>query len=250
MNTTKTAYPPSIFPEQWQILTGSHLKILAMVLMLIDHTGHILLLYWPAARIPLFTLGSTPITLYQLSRDIGRSAFPIFCFLLVEGFLHTSNRLRYGRNLFLFALISEIPFNYVYTNAWIDPNHHNVFITLFLGYMGLCAWEYFLGKPWLQLLSMGALFWVSYAVDADYDWKGYGLILLLYFLKDYKWAQAVCGSLWLYWEWKACFAFLSINMYNGERGFIRGKHTKYLFYAFYPVHITILLILRQIIFLS
>ncbi|WP_368230345.1 TraX family protein, partial [Blautia wexlerae] len=52
----------------------------------------------------------------------------------------------------------------------------------------------------------------------------------------------------LYYEWKACFAFLSINMYNGERGFVKGKFLTYVFYWFYPVHIIILVILRKLLF--
>ncbi len=86
---TQPTLPPSIFPARFQVLSGSALKLLACILMLIDHTGVLILAnYKPALRV-LFTIGSTEITWYRIVRDIGRSAFPIFCFLLMEGFLHT-----------------------------------------------------------------------------------------------------------------------------------------------------------------
>lgn len=138
---TQPTLPPSIFPARFQVLSGSALKLLACILMLIDHTGVLILAnYKPALRV-LFTIGSTEITWYRIVRDIGRSAFPIFCFLLMEGFLHTHSRRKYGQNLLLFALISEIPWNFMFSNTWHYPDTQNVFFTLFLGYLGLCALE-------------------------------------------------------------------------------------------------------------
>ena len=59
---------------------------------------------------------------------------------------------------------------------------------------------------------------------------GICILLIMYWFRNDKTAQAIIGSCWLYYEWKACFAFLSINMYNGERGFVKGKFLKYVFY--------------------
>ena len=97
----------------------------------------------------------------------------------------------------------------------------------------------------MQLMSMLALLAVSYFLKADYGYKGYVFLLIMFWLHQYKPAQALIGSCWLIYEWKACFAFISLNMYNGRRGFIRGKWAKYFFYAFYPVHIAILTIIRK-----
>ena len=132
--------PPSFFPSRFQILSGSSLKVLAMVIMLIDHTAAVLLSIWQPALDPLFYIGGRGYSAYRICRDIGRAAFPIFCFLLTEGFLHTRNRVRYGRNLFLFALISEIPWNFMFTDTWSYVKQ-NVFFTLFLGFLGMCAWN-------------------------------------------------------------------------------------------------------------
>ena len=97
----------SFMPEKLRILSGSALKMLAMAIMLIDHTASFLLRHYPPAIAPWFQIGSTTYSLYRVMRDVGRAAFPIFCFLLVEGFLHTHNRFKYGRNLLIFACISE-----------------------------------------------------------------------------------------------------------------------------------------------
>lgn len=245
---TQQSLPPSIFPEKFQILSGSALKLLACILMLIDHTGVLILANWKPALRVLFTIGSTEFTFYRIVRDIGRSAFPIFCFLLIEGFLHTRNRRKYGQNLLIFALISEIPWNFVFSNTWHHPTQ-NVFFTLFLGYLGLCVLEALWERPVLQFLCIAGLFAFSYVFHADYGWHGFILILLMYLLRRERFLQALASTIWMNYEWKMCFSFIAINMYNGKRGFIQGKAAKYFFYLFYPVHLTILVILRQILFL-
>ena len=212
-----TKLPASFLPAKFQVLSGRALKLIAITLMLIDHTGLMILYNYPATTATLFSFGGVDYSWYRIFRDIGRAAFPIFCFLLVEGFLHTHNRKKYGLNLFLFACISEIPWNFMFTNTW-RYEKQNVFFTLFLGYLAFCALEYFWDNQKMQLV------------------------------RNDKTAQAIIGSCWLYYEWKACFAFLSINMYNGERGFVKGRFLKYVFYWFYPVHITILVILRKLLF--
>lgn len=238
--------PRSIFPEDFQIMSGSGLKIFACMIMLIDHTGSIILRYCPWAQQVMFQFFNTNVSWYRIARDIGRMAFPIFCFLLVEGFEHTRNRMKYGRNLFLFALISEIPWDLWHFQKIFSMEKQNVFFTLLLGYLGLCIIEYFADKEWIQLFGILSLLAAAYYLHADYGWKGYVFILLMYCLRYYKAAQAVAGSCWLVYEWKACVAFIPINLYNGERGFIQGKFAKYFFYAFYPLHIMILFLIRKI----
>lgn len=238
-----TTLPPSIFPKRFQILSGSALKMIAIITMFIDHLGAIILSKIPACNEALFSIGTKSYTIYRLSRDIGRVAFPIFCFLLVEGFIHTRNRFKYGRNLLLFALISEVPWN-IWHGGWTCEKQ-NVFFTLFFGYLAFCAIEHFYDNQKVQFLCLAALFFIAYHFNADYGWKGYIFLLIMYLFRFEKATQALVGSCWLYYEWKACFAFISINMYNGKRGFIRGKFGKYFFYAFYPVHIILLLMIKH-----
>ena len=94
-----TKLPASFLPAKFQVLSGSALKLIAITQMLIDHTGLMILYNYPATTATLFSFGGVDYSWYRIFRDIGRAAFPIFCFLLVEGFLHTHNRKKYGLNL-------------------------------------------------------------------------------------------------------------------------------------------------------
>ena len=98
--------------ERFRVLPESVLKIIAVITMAIDHVGAAILFPYVSY---LFQTGAPQAEevyqLYWVIRDIGRIAFPIYCFLLTEGFFHTRSRVKYARNLFLFALLSEIPFD-------------------------------------------------------------------------------------------------------------------------------------------
>ncbi len=229
-------------PDRWRILSGSWLKVIALVAMLIDHLAFYYLRFDPSFSKPLFMIGDNPINLPVLMNCIGRLAFPLFAFLVVEGFLHTHNRLRYGINLFVFALMSEIPWNLVHSNYWFYPGQ-NVLFTLLLGYLGLCAIERFSDNRRKQAASLIGLLIVSIFLRADYGYAGYTFILFLYALRQKRLLQAVIGSCML-GTWLVGFAFIPINMYNGRRGFIKGKYAKYLFYIIYPLHLALIYLMR------
>ena len=226
-------------PGGWRILSGSALKVLAIVAMTVDHIAHFYLKSMPWWIDPLFSIGSKSISPYLLMRFFGRLAFPLFAFLLVEGFIHTRNRFKYGRNLLIFAILSEIPWNLVHTGVWHCPSQ-NVFFTLFLGYLGLCAIERFKDNDKYMLGSLLGLLVVSIFLRADYGCRGYGFILLLYVLRNKKILQAIIGSCTLGSTWIAGLAFIPINLYNGKRGFVKGAFAKYFFYVFYPAHFLVL----------
>lgn len=142
-------------------ITGSTLKITACALMLIDHIGAVFLEGFLRTKMTSAVMDleqqqdflSRYGTIYYLDlamRLMGRLAFPIFCFLLLEGFSHTRNVKKYAFNLGLFALISEIPFNLAFTTALgghlqyglFYPGYQNVFFTLFLSLLTLCGYRY------------------------------------------------------------------------------------------------------------
>ncbi len=230
-----------VIPEKYKVLSGSALKCIALVTMIIDHVAVVLL---KDSRIVLFGAGKNAFTLYTLMRKIGRLAFPLYCFLLLEGFLHTHDRKKYGLNLLIFALISEIPWNLEHTGM-LRYGAQNVFFTLLLGYAGLCCIEYLKNRPREQLASLLILFLTALCVKADYGVVGFGFILMLYILREKKILQALLGCCFLSSTWVGGLAFIPINLYNGKRGFIRGKILKYVFYTAYPLHILILYWIRK-----
>ena len=112
-------------------LSGSTLKIIEMVTMLIDHIGAAVL-----AR--MIIAGNADLyDAYRTLRMIGRIAFPIFCFLLIEGFQHTKNAKKYAERLFLFAAISEIPFDLAFSAKVLEFQYQNVFLHWQSGWLRL-----------------------------------------------------------------------------------------------------------------
>lgn len=118
-------------------LSGSTLKLVAIITMLIDHIAAV-----PIARILLTGGGSELLhTIYSFMRQVGRLSFPIFCFLLVEGFGKTASRAKYALRLGVFALMSEIPFDLAVRSKVLEFGRQNVFFTLFLGMTAMCAYD-------------------------------------------------------------------------------------------------------------
>lgn len=236
------------------ILSGSSLKLMAILSMAIDHTAAFVLRYDNAVFEPLMTLGHRPVTLYFLLRCMGRIAFPVFAFLIVEGFIHTRDRKKYGRNLLIFALLSEIPWNLLH-GGHIYGWSQNVFFTLFLGFLALCVahqWEQ--RTPGDQqaarriAIRLFAIIGAGMLMRSDYGTSGVSFILLLYVLRRKPLMRAAVGCCFLGSRWIAGLAFIPISMYNGQRGFIRASWAKYLFYLFYPLHLLLLYFVQQQLF--
>lgn len=242
-------------------LTGSHLKWIAILTMLIDHIGAALLELGLLPKIADAVLAGNSFDYViadyhfwyrfdDILRAVGRLAFPLFCFLLVEGFLHTKNIKKYAMRLGLFALLSEIPFDLAFNNSLFEFSYQNVFFTLLIGLLVLCGLKYFeetlpLHLSWLRFLV--ALTGILFAIflRTDYDAFGIMLIVLLYEFRNLKLLRCIAGAiLMLFNSTTGCLAFILVWLYNGERG---KQLPKYFFYAFYPVHLLILFFLRKLI---
>lgn len=136
-------------------IPGSTLKIIAIVAMFLDHFGAMVLEMYLAKNNTMIVgqgigeLGIQEQSIYSvvelidvILRLIGRFGFPIFCFLLVEGFQYTSSVKKYALNLTIFALISEIPFDLALKHQWYAPEYQNVYFTLLIGLLTLTAMKY------------------------------------------------------------------------------------------------------------
>ncbi len=232
-----------IIEKKYKCLSGSVLKLLALITMITDHIGYALLSQMPSAVEPLFTIGSHEISMYIISRYIGRLAFPIYCFLLVEGFEHTHSKKHYGINLLVFAFISEIPWDLMHNGTMLGVRQ-NVFFTLFFGFLGLIIIQQFKEEAVKRSLLLIALTALVYFFRADYGLTGYAFILLMYVMKDNKTIRAIIGTAILPTTYVVWTAFIPIAMYNGKRGFIKGRFLKYCFYAAYPIHFLVLYFIR------
>jgi hypothetical protein len=217
-------------------LSGSTLKLIAIITMLIDHIGAGIL-----EQLPNIT--ENIILVDRILRYIGRIAFPIFCFLLIEGFLHTSNIKKYATRLFLFAIISEIPFDLAFNRKIFETSHQNVFFTLFIGLLTLIAIKYYENNNILKIFYIFAGIFFAHILNSDYAGFGVVFIILLYtFHNNIKLRNIVC-SVAILWEYTAPIAFIPISLYNGERGF----KMKYFFYVFYPAHLLLIYAISQFI---
>lgn len=206
-------------------LTTFQLKILAIVSMAVDHIGAVLYpeLIW--------------------MRYAGRLAFPIFCFLLVEGYCHTRDVRKYMGRLGLFALVSEIPFDLAFQHPMWTLEKQNVFFTLFIG----------MGMLWLLdnekeiIIRIGIVIlamWAAEFLHTDYGFRGILLIAVFQMTRDKKAAQYIGGAAWNFlWmsriQHAGALAMIPIALYNGQK----GRSMKYFFYLFYPVHLLILYLL-------
>lgn len=220
-------------------LSGSALKVIAMISMVIDH-------------IALYLLEHGTV-LYETMRCIGRIAFPVFAFLIAEGFIHTRSRYRYFFTLLGFAVISEIPW-YLLNGA---DGTYNVMFTLALGLATLMVLENLLKRNMVLgfLWTLGMAGFASW-LGVDYEWRGILVICIFYLFNRYghsfphsRGLQFFCiFTLMMYYGIiGAVMACIFLYLYNGKRGFVQGSIAKYSFYAFYPVHLIIIFIFNQVL---
>lgn len=243
--------------KKLKCLNALTLKVIAMILMVCDHA-------W----------GTIAPQLRWLTH-IGRLAFPIFAFQLVEGFFRTHDRKKYLLRLFIFALVSELPFNFMVSGGLIYPFHQNVLFTFCEGLLIMMLLERARQKKTAVFVLSGAgcviLGFVAGTVSmVDYNGFGILMILLFYFCygKSWGWLVQLAGMLFIncYMMGGLVFpvsilgisleipeqglALLSLPLiwlYNGKQG-PHSKAIQYACYAFYPAHILILDLLMLILF--
>ncbi len=218
-------------------LSGSALKIIAVLSMVTDHCAYFLM---------------EPDThLYNVMRCFGRIAFPVFAFLITEGFAHTRSRTRYFLTLLGVAIISEIP--WFLLNGY--DGTHNVMFTLSLGVVALAIFDRLCEHGPLCCFSIILLCILAWWSGIDYNCRGILMITIFYMLRRqtiipwlsrhqvYFPSQAIMQILFTfplmihYGIAGAVLASIIIFLYDGTRGFIRGKTAKYAHYAVYPAHL-------------
>lgn len=213
------------------------LKIIACVTMLIDHVGAV---FFPQ---------------HWYLRVIGRLAFPIYAFLLVQGAEHTRSPKRYALRLVIGAALSEFSFDYLFFGG-ITLGHQSVMVTLLIGF-AMLLWMKRM-KKWGRVLPLAVCFLAAELCCTDYG--GWGVALIWVFAvtteKPLGWCARIGAMGMIFWLMDSAgiwfglvrvpiqlFALLSlipIAMYSGRK--ISGnKLAQTAFYLFYPVHLTVLL---------
>ena len=221
-------------------ISGSVLKWIAVITMAIDHMGagfleSYVMNAWGGSPIGNTFAGrwNEILSVDQIIRYTGRPAFPIFCFLLVQGFLHTRDVKKYAIRLGIFALISEIPFDLALHIRPFHWQNQNVFFTLLLGLLAIWFMQSRGGGIVVRVAGLLAGAGLAELFHTDYGAFGVALIVLLYLLRNKKAAQCILGAVCCAWELTAPLAFIPIWFYNGER----GRQPRWFFYWFYPVHL-------------
>lgn len=212
------------------------LKVVALITMLCDHIAVVLV---PQSGSP---------ELYTALRVIGRIAFPIFCFMLSEGFMYTSDRKKYLIRLFIFAVISEIPFDLAASGKWFELADQNVMWTLLIGLIVLTGLEKYSNNFALQMLCILGGSVAAFICRVDYSFYGILMIAVFYLCREnhYKMFIIIMFLLMVQGEAEA-FGILSIPFimaYDADKE--EKKLPKYFFYAFYPVHLLALYIIKII----
>ncbi len=219
-------------------MSNFKLKILAMLFMTIDHIGYFL---------------TTESPYYMILRSIGRLSFPIFLFLILEGYTHTHNKTKYIKGLYIFAFISIIPFYLCFGRIF------NVFFTLGTVVLMLYVFEKFSNCAYNYIL-----FLIFAYISFPFDW-GLPAIITVFFLRDKLYKTNILAILLPIFLTISTFIYYSISstigvstviltltilgsmpillLYNGELGFKLTGYKKYFMYIYYPLHLVIIKIL-------
>lgn len=219
------------------------LKLIACVTMLVDHVAATLIIYgWPAV----------------IMRGIGRIAFPIFCFLLVEGAHYTKSPGKYALRLLIGAILSEIPFDLALFGS-ISWMHQSVMVTLLLGFGALWVMKK-CGNIFLKILAALPFILLGDLLMTDYGSFGVLLIAMLGFFRDLPMGKlmqcvSIClvcsmipsfnlqiGFLEISLELIGCLSIFPILLYFGHKQ-TKNKAVQWAFYLFYPAHLALLSLL-------
>lgn len=245
-----------------QGISQETLKLIACVTMLIDHIGATVVYsaYLAAWNEGNYAVSNGLVPVYQVMRAIGRIAFPIYCFLLVEGFCHTHDLKKYAGRLAVGMLLSELPFDLAFSGA-VDWKGSSVMVTLLLGCLMLAGMNGMRG--WWKLLAIPPFYGIAEWLGTDYGghgiaiiamlaltrglpreklWRTAGLAVLLWFG-----ATVTIGGITFPIEALGILSLIPIFCYSGRK-LTRSKWVQWAFYLFYPVHLTVLWLLDTLLY--
>jgi hypothetical protein len=237
-----------------KFLSSFALKRIAIISMIIDHIGGIVIdgLYAPYVNSEGCMVFTSDLPKYiqwcpiikNICEILGSVAFPLFCFLIVQGFIHTHSKEKYMLRLGGFALISEIPYDIAHYGKLFNFNLQNVLFTLFFGVLTLYFIERIQNK-FKENMTKNVLFTIGvmiigmgvvYLIRSEYVFLGVFAISLMYLFRNKNYLYLVgFAPLLIVSPW-VLLAIVPLLLYNGQK----GNGSKYFFYIFYPTHLLVL----------
>lgn len=225
-----------VIPKTWKVFNQSHLRIIAMISMVLDHTYKYII--YPSGIV-------NDLPLFQRFFEIsGRLAFPLFSFFLVEGFLHTSDVNKYLKRLVIWAFITEIPMNVLMTGQIFYVSRQSILFTFVIALLMLKGIKQIeeVGEKqevqkhfWLLMELLVVLFsgFMAEILMTDYGAVVVFLVYFYYAFRDRLWVVALLAyfifSAYNIW---GIISIVMIQFYNDER----GKQYPLFNYGFYPGH--------------
>ena len=216
------------------------IKIIACVTMILDHIKY-----------------AIPITKCFATQYFGRISFPLFAFLVGEGYAHTSDLKKYYKRLILFAFISQIPFMLFRTlvGEW---KMLNIMFTLLLGLLAITVWDKANKKYYISIPIITGLIFLGHVLRVDYGAYGVACVFLLYLFRNKKMIRILAFVIlnFIYYYKRLIIEFSVSNLisylcvilpvfillfYNGKL----GQKTKYLYYIFYPLHMILFFMISK-----
>lgn len=215
------------------------LKLIACFTMVLDHIKY-----------------AIPETNGFITTYLGRLSYPLFAFLITEGYVHTKDLKRYYKRLLIFAIISQLPFMLFRTLVG-EYLMLNILFTLLLGLISITIFDK-VKKKWISIPLCLLVIFLGKLLNVDYDWYGVTTVFVIYLFRQRKILQFIGFSLltFIHYYTKGLFYNVSTHillsysftissifliwLYNGKL----GKKVKYFYYWFYPIHMLIVYFLK------
>ena len=246
-------------------LSQEGLKLIACVTMLLDHIGATLVLRMIQELPVRNEQYALLVWVYYGLRIIGRIAFPIYCFLLVEGAYRTRYPKKYGLRLFVGMLLSEIPFDLAFSfrgRMFFDWTSNSVMVTLLLGFLMIEAMKRLEG--FRKIVVILPFYVAAELLHTDYAGMGILLIAVFALTRGANHEKLLCTlgaalvlssggrdmqilGIWISTESFALLSLIPIFCYDGRK-LTHSKAVQWAFYLFYPVHIALLALVEVLIF--
>lgn len=211
-------------------------KILAILFMFIDHIG-------------AFLLGNQ-----LLFRAVGRLAFPMFVFLLADGYRRTRNVQKYLGRLAVLFLLSIVPYSLACSNSLFYPMQ-NVYASLFMYLIMFCILGHETLPKSVKLGTAALCLILAYVLHLEYSWYGAAVAIFMFYLGNFNISTAfvILFILSLFYGQLngfpvQCFAAFSLFLIPYQEEFIDSdrpsKALSLVNYLFYPIHLLFIWILR------